>query len=366
MNQMTPFNGIASPIRSSVSQADAKAQVRRLAAHCNNYREPDNRRAAFELVSTLVPFLLIGAVLIWLAAYAGPMLGAWRWLLVAVLAPPAAAFLVRLFAIQHDCGHGSLTSSRAANRTIGRILGVFTFTPYSLWQKAHAVHHGSSGNLDKRGVGDIDTRTVAEYEAMTPRQRLAYRIYRNPIVLIFLGVPLYFLIVHRFPFTGVIPRMDGVRSAGGLDIALFAFYGTLVYLSGWMVLLAVVPVVVMGAWAGGWLFYMQHQFEQTHWEQGEQWDLHIAAFGGSSWYVMPPVAQWFTGSIGLHHIHHLCSRVPFYKLQPCFDGSAELRTASEIVKLTFRQSLACFNLALWDEKQRRLITFAEAASLSRA
>ncbi len=339
--------------------AAEKVLVRRLASHCQRYRDPDDRRAAFELAVTLVPFLVMLAVLVWLAAYAEPLLGNWRWVLLGLLAPVCAAFLVRLFAIQHDCGHGSFTSSRSANRLIGRLLSVFTFTPYTLWQKAHAVHHGSSGNLDKRGIGDIDTRTVAEYEAMTAGQQLMYRIYRNPVALIAIGVPIYFLVMHRLPYNDAIPRAEAWRSAGGLNLALLAFYGGLVFLAGWAVMLAILPVVVMGAWVGGWLFYVQHQFEATRWDAGEAWDLHVAAFGGSSWYDLPAVAQWITGSIGLHHIHHLCSRVPFYRLQACFDGSAELRAASQDVRLTFWKSLACVNLALWDEKQRRLVTFGE-------
>ncbi|GAA2835628.1 fatty acid desaturase [Aminobacter aminovorans] len=344
----------------SADHAAEKALVRRLASHCNRFRDPDDRRAALELAVTLIPFLVMGAALVWLAAYAAPVLGGWRWLLLVALAPVCAAFLVRLFAIQHDCGHGSFTSSRATNKTIGRVLSVFTFTPYTLWQKAHAVHHGGSGNLDKRGIGDIDTRTVAEYEAMTTSQRLMYRIYRNPIILIVIGVPIYFLIMHRLPYNDAIPRVEAWRSAGGLNVALVLVYGGLVLLAGWAVMLAVLPVVVMGAWAGGWLFYVQHQFEETRWDAGDAWDLHVAAFGGSSWYALPVVAQWITGSIGLHHIHHLCSRVPFYRLQACFDSNAELRDASQTVKLTFWKSVGCINLALWCEDRRRLVTFAEA------
>lgn len=340
--------------------AAEKALVRRLAAHCNRFRDADDRRAAFELAVTLVPFLAMGAALVWLAAYAGPLLGAWRWGLVVVLAPVCAAFLVRLFAIQHDCGHGSFTTSRMANRLIGRLLSLFTFTPYTLWQKSHAIHHGSSGNLDKRGIGDIDTRTVAEYAAMTTSERLKYRLYRNPVLLIVIGVPIYFLIMHRMPYNDAIPRAEAWRSAGGLNLAMLALYGGIVFVAGWAAMLAVVPVVVMGAWVGGWLFYVQHQFEETRWDKGEAWDLHVAAFGGSSWYAMPSVAQWLTGSIGLHHIHHLCSRVPFYRLQACFDSSADLRNASQSVKLTVRKSIACINLALWCEHRRRLVTFAEA------
>lgn len=366
MNQLMPSSEggpiLADTVSLTIDHAAEKALVRRLVSHCQRFRDPDNSQATLELALTLVPFLTIAATLVWLTAYAGQLLGGWRWALVALLAPVCAAFLVRLFAIQHDCGHGSFTSSRLANRLIGRALSVLTFTPYTLWQKAHAAHHGSSGNLDKRGIGDINTRTVAEYEAMNTRQRLMYRIYRNPVVLIVLGVPLYFLVVHRLPYNDAIPRVDAWRSAGGLNLALVAFYGALVWLSGWAALLAVLPVVVMGAWVGGWLFYIQHQFEETRWDKGDAWDLHVAAFGGSSWYVLPRAAQWVTGSIGLHHIHHLCSRVPFYRLQACFNDSAELRAASERVKLTFGKSLACINLALWDERRRRLVSFAEARS----
>ena len=364
MNQMAmpepSFGPAQHHIATAYDAAATKAMIRRLVVHCNRYRDPQNRRAAIELTVTLLPFLALGATLIWLATAAGPVLGAWRWALVALLSPVAAGFLVRLFSLQHDCGHGSLTTSRPANRLIGQALSVFTFTPYALWQRAHALHHATSGNLEKRGVGDINTRTVAEFEAMTPRQRLAYRIYRNPVVLLLIGVPLYFLIVHRLPYTDAVPRLDAIRSAAGLDVALFLFYGGLVFLFGWGVILAVLPVVIMSAWAGGWLFYVQHQFEETQWDDAEAWDLHVAAFGGSSWYVMPKLLQWFTGSIGLHHIHHLCSRVPGYRLQECMDGSHELRIASENVRLTIRQSLSCIHLALWDEQKRRLVSFAEA------
>jgi len=365
MNQIVPgepAGRLASArFATGLDRAGTEALIRRLVVHCNRYRDPDNRRAAAELAITLIPFLALGATLIWLAVAAGPLLGAWRWVLLALLSPFCAAFLVRLFALQHDCGHGSFTTSRTANRLVGQSLSVFTFTPYALWQRAHALHHATSGNLEKRGVGDIDTRTVAEYRAMTGRQRLAYRIYRNPFVLLVIGVPLYFLIVHRLPYVDAIPRVDAIRSAVGLDLALFLFYGGLVFLFGWGVALAVLPVVVIGAWTGGWLFYVQHQFEETQWDDAEAWNLHVAAFGGSSWYVMPKVLQWFSGSIGLHHIHHLCSRIPGYRLQECLDASVEMQMASESVRLTIRDSLSCVKLALWDEDKRRLVSFAEAA-----
>lgn len=344
----------------NLDEASTKALVRRLIVHCNRFRDTDNRQATSETLATIVPFLAIGAALIWLAGYSEPWIGQWRWLAMAVLWPLGALFLVRLFMVQHDCGHGSFTSSRKANTLIGRVFSVFTFTPYALWQKSHALHHAGSGNLDKRGIGDIDTRTVAEYTAMTPRQKLGYRIYRNPFVLIMLGMPLYFLIIHRLPYNDSISRIDAIRSAGGLDLALLLFYGLLGLFFGFTaVAVAVLPVVVIGAWIGGWLFYVQHQFEETQWDGREEWDLHIAAFAGSSWYVMPPILQWFTGSIGLHHIHHLCSRVPSYRLQDCMDSSPELQAASQRVKLTIPESFACIKLALWDEQQRRLVSFAE-------
>lgn len=344
----------------NLDKAATKALIRRLIVHCNHFRDPDNRRAASETLATIVPFLTIGAVLIWLAGYSAPLIGHWRWLAIAALWPLGAMFVVRLFMVQHDCGHGSFTSSRKANALIGRAFSVFTFTPYTLWQKSHALHHSSSGNLDKRGIGDIDTRTVAEYRAMTPGQQLAYRIYRNPFVLIILGMPLYFLIVHRFPYNDSISRTEATKSAVGLNIALVLFYGALAIIFGvTTVAVAILPMIVIGAWVGGWLFYVQHQFEETHWEGREEWDLHIAAFAGSSWYVMPPILQWFTGSIGLHHIHHLCSRIPSYRLQDCMDSSPELQAASERVKLTIPESFSCIRLALWDEDRRQLVSFAE-------
>lgn len=326
----------------------SKVEAGRLARHCMAYRDAQDGRALFQVVTSLVPYLALCAALLF-AAHGG------YWAALPVLALPAGGFLVRLFTIQHDCGHGSFWSARAANLWVGRLASVLTFTPYDYWRRTHTLHHASAGDLSRRGIGDVDTLTVREYDALTPRERLKYRLYRNPLVLHLIGPPLYFLLFQRSPFGQALPARESWRSVMGLNLALVAVYGGL---AAWLgigtVLAAFLPVACVASWAGAWLFFVQHQFEHTHWDEGEAWDLQIAALGGSSHYVLPPVLQWFTGNVGLHHIHHLNSRVPNYRLQECLDGDPQLRSIS---RLTLAESFRCIGLALWDEGSRKLVPF---------
>jgi omega-6 fatty acid desaturase (delta-12 desaturase) len=333
-----------------VDVAALKEEARRLAAHCNAYRGAIPHVAVRELLVTLVPFLATVTAMFLAAEQA-------YWLTL-LLALPAAGLLVRLFIIQHDCGHGSFFKTRGANDALGRVISVLTLSPYGLWRREHAQHHAGSGNLERRGVGDIDTLTVREYRALPLREKLRYRLYRNPLFLFGFGVPFYFLVIQRLPWLHAYPARETWKSVLGLNIAMALVYGPLVYLLGWWTVGSVMlPVLHLASAIGGWLFFIQHQFEETHWEHEEDWQFQIAALHGSSYYVLPAVLNWFSGNIGMHHIHHLNSMIPFYRLPDCLHASPELQNMN---RLTLRESLACVRCKLWDEDQRRMVTFAEA------
>lgn len=328
--------------------------ARQVARHCADYREPIAQRALMQLVNTGIPYLCACAVMLW-AATEG------YWGITLILSVLAGGLLVRLFIIQHDCGHGSFLPSRAANDWIGRALSVLTVTPYESWKRAHALHHASTGDLSRRGTGDMLTLTVREYLGLNWWRKLRYRIYRNPLFLIVLGSPVNFMVLQRLPFGMGISWRAAWKDVLALDAALLAGLGGLAYLAGGIgpVLLTLVPTICIAAWVGGWLFYVQHQFEGTAWESSDEWDLHRAALEGSSYYVLPRVLQWFTGNVGLHHVHHLNSRIPNYRLQECLDGHA---TLGQVGRLTLRQSLACVRMSLWDEDARTLIGFSQLRS----
>ncbi len=314
------------------------------------YREPDEWRSVFELAVTFVPF-----VLLWAAAWWALSISYWLTLGFSIL---SAAFLVRLFLIQHDCGHSALFRKKAVNDWVGRILGIFTLTPYDVWRRGHAIHHATSGNLDQRGVGDIHTKTVKEYQALPARDRFIYRLYRHPIAL-FVVFPTYvFLFQNRLPvgFMG-----DGWKywaSAMGTNAATAVLAGLLIYFIGLVpFLLIYLPVSLMAAAIGIWLFYVQHQFERTYWDRETDWKRHDAALYGSSHYDLPGILPWLTANIGVHHVHHLYSRIPFYRLQRVLRDHPAL---ADVRRLTLRDSFACVGLQLWDEDRRKLVTYAEA------
>lgn len=342
---MSPTSWAASP-----APTLDEAALRRLTRHCMAYRDPRDGIALWQLATTLAGYLALCGLLLWAAA-SGQVL------LTLLLALPAGGFLVRLFTIQHDCGHGSFFSRRWANTALGLVISVLTLTPYGYWRRAHTLHHSGSGDLSRRGIGDIDTLTVREYRALTPRRRFLYRAYRHPLLQHIIGPPVHFILIQRSPFGQVLPPREVWRSLMGLNLAILVVYGGLSWAFGvGTVALAFLPVACVASWAGAWLFYIQHQFEHTSWEEAADWTLPTAALEGSSYYVLPPVLQWFTGNVGLHHIHHLNSRIPNYRLQECLEGDPMLGSIS---RLTLRESLSCIGLALWDEDERRLIRFSE-------
>jgi acyl-lipid omega-6 desaturase (Delta-12 desaturase) len=313
----------------------------------------DVKRSIFQLVTTATPFIALLVVMAWASHD--------RYWLTLLMAVPAAGLLVRLFIIQHDCGHGSFFKSRAANDSVGRALSVLTLTPYGSWKRDHAAHHASTGNLDRRGRGDVETLTVAEYQASRRLKKLAYRLFRNPLVMVLLGAPINFILLQRFPLGQGLRNRRSCRSILLLDFTLVVAFGLPCTLFGALpVFGAYLPVMIIASWAGNWLFYVQHQFEDAHWERDGDWNFHVAAVVGSSYFKLPPVLQWFSGNIGLHHVHHLCSRVPNYRLQACLDVAPELQEVASVI--TLRESLRCWRLALWDERRRLLVTFRDLES----
>ena len=310
----------------------------------------DWKRSLFQLITTAVPFFALLAVM---AAASHD-----HYWLTLLLAIPTAGLLVRLFIIQHDCGHGSFFKSRAANDLIGRALGVLTLTPYGSWTRGHAAHHASTGNLDRRGRGDVHTLTVAGYDALTPLRKLGYRLYRNPFIMVLVGAPISFIILQRMPMGHDFRDPDARRSILSLNLALVVVFGLPMALIGVVPVVATyLPMMIIASWIGNWLFYVQHQFEGTYWERDDDWNFHTAALRGSSYFELPPILQWFSGNIGLHHVHHLCSRVPNYRLQACLDTAPELQRVAR--RITLRDSLSCWRLALWDEQRRLLVGFRD-------
>jgi omega-6 fatty acid desaturase (delta-12 desaturase) len=284
--------------------------------------------------------------------------------LTLLLAVPAAFLMIRLFIIQHDCGHGSFFRSTRLTTWVGSILGVVTLTPYHYWKKTHAMHHATSGKLDHRGFGDITTLTVAEYLALSRWGKLRYRVYRHPLVLFGIGAVIHFLVRHRIPT--IVPK-TWTRERWSIlwtDVALAALVTAMGVTLGFRaVCLVVLPFTLLACSIGVWLFYVQHQFEPAYWEHDSAWDYDAAALQGSSYYQLPAPLQWLTGNIGLHHVHHLNARIPNYRLQQTFREHPELQ---RVTRLTLWQSFRCVRLTLWDEQERRLIPFRAVTARSGA
>ncbi len=324
--------------------------ARRLA----NYRKPDNARAVWEILVTLLPFAAL-----WAAMWFLSTISVWLVLLAAI---PAAGFMVRMFMIQHDCGHSAMFSSRLANDWVGRVIGVLTLTPYDFWRQSHAEHHAGSGNLNRRGIGDIDTLTVEEYRALRPLAKLRYRLYRHPAVMFGLGPAYLFLLRHRLPIGAMRDGAMPWSSTQLTNLGILVFSALLIWVAGFGTFLLIqLPIVIGGASIGVWLFYVQHQFERTYWAHEPDWSHPDAALHGSSYYDLPKPLMWISGNIGIHHVHHLSSRVPMHRLPQVVRDYPELRT---IGRLTLWQSLKCVRLTLWDETAKRLVSFREARALS--
>jgi omega-6 fatty acid desaturase (delta-12 desaturase) len=309
------------------------------------YQQPSTWRALWQVVNSIVPY-----VLLWYLMYLSLSVSWWITLPLAVL---ASGFLIRIFIIFHDCGHGSFFKSQLANDTLGFIAGVITVTPYYHWRWEHAVHHAGSGDLDKRGTGDIWTMTVQEYLESSRWKRFAYRLARNPIILFVIAPVFLFLIRQRFPSPGASKRER--ESVQWMNLAILGMVAGLIWIFGFKsYLLIQLTITGVGGAIGIWMFYVQHQFEGVYWERGEDWDYTAAALQGSSFYKLPKILQWFSGNIGFHHIHHLSPRIPNYNLERCHKADPLFQNVPSVTLLS---SLKALTFRLWDEPLRQLVGY---------
>ena len=323
---------------------------RKLARSLNSFAKADTGRSIAELLLTLAGYAATFAAMLF-AVSAG-------YYAALALVPLAGLFLLRLFIIQHDCGHGSYFAKTRWSDRLGRALGVLTLTPYDCWAHAHKLHHAGTGNLDARGYGDVDTLTVEEYRDAGFWGRLGYRTYRHPLVLLGLGPAYLFLLRHRLPIGFMRAGWSYWISALGTDLAILGLLTALSLVFGFgTTMLVFLPTLLTAAGMGVALFYVQHQFEHAMWDRKGNWTFHDAALGGSTYLALPAPIAWFTGYIGIHHVHHLASRIPFYKLPKTLDAHPELR---QFNRLSLREAWESITLALWDENKRRLVSFREA------
>jgi acyl-lipid omega-6 desaturase (Delta-12 desaturase) len=321
------------------------------------YQRPNPWRSLAEIALSAAPLALIWAAA-WFAVDAG------LWWLALILSIPAAGFILRLFMIQHDCGHRAFFKTPWINDWIGRIMGIFTLTPYDCWRKEHAIHHATSGDLDRRGIGAIETLTVAEYRALSPLKRFGYRLYRNPLVLFVVGPFFVFFLQQRLPIGLMKEGWRPWVSAMGTNLGIAAAVCAMLWLGGWEMLAFVYgPSLLLASSIGVWLFYVQHQFEDTYWARRPKWDHTESALHGSSHYDLPPVLRWITGNIGVHHVHHVSSRIPFYRLQTVLKDHPRLKNVGRIRLL---ESIRLAGLALWDEAGQRLVSFGHVRKLQAA
>ena len=345
---------LAAPVAEPAAIPSSAASSRTWDQILGPYKKPDNRRAWFQLLTTGALFALGWTLM--LLSLSGPY---WLTLLLAI---PTAGLSIRLFIFQHDCGHGSFFSSRRANNWVGSVLGVITFTPYTYWRRTHSIHHATSGNLDRREFGELDTLTVREYLSRSWIKRLGYRLYRSMFVLLLIGPVWQFVLKHRLPLDAPFEWKGEWR---GVMLSNLALAG--VILVAWQTigvgsyLMVQLPITIIAGALGIWLFYIQHQFEDTYWEGRERWSFHLAGIEGSSFYDLPAVLHWFTGNIGYHHVHHLSSKIPNYRLADCMRENPELQ---HVTRMNIRESLRCARLKLWDEDSRKLIGFRELRSLA--
>lgn len=341
-------------IEETIAQAscDARAVAKRVAA----YNQASWTRSLTELAITFIPLVASTLLALWALSHR-----VWWGL---GLTPLAGGLLVRLFLIQHDCGHRAFFPSAKVNDWVGRALGVLTLTPFDYWRRTHALHHAKAGALDDRTLGGIDTLTVEEYQALSPARRLGYWLFRHPVVMFGIGPAFVFWVQQRIPVGLMNQGWRAWVSPLTTNLGLMVLVGTMVAVFGVApVLLVWLPITMLAASAGVWLFFVQHQFEDTYWARKAEWSFHESALWGSSHYDLPPILRWFSANVGIHHIHHLSSRIPYYRLNQVLRDEPAL---GEIGRLTLMQSFKCVGLALWDEPSQQLISFREMRRQMRA
>ncbi len=316
------------------------------------YQHADRRRSVWQVVNTLVPFFVL-----WYLMYRSLEVSYWLTLALSIL---AAGFLMRVFIIFHDCGHGSFFKSRRANDVVGFATGILTFTPYYQWRHDHAVHHATAGDLDERGVGDVWTLTVQEYLEAPRWKRMGYRLFRHPLVMLGFGPFFVFVISQRFARKGAAKReRHSVYWTNLALLVILVLMGLTIGIRSFV--LVHLPIIIIAGAVGVWMFYVQHQFEGVYWERHNNWDYATAALKGSSFYRLPRVLQWFTGNIGFHHIHHLGPRIPNYYLETCYRENPMFQ---EVKPITLLSSLKSLRLRLWDEEGHRMVGFGYLKTVS--
>lgn len=317
----------------------------------SKYNFPDLKRSIWQLINSIGPFTVI-----WILMYFSLEISYW---ITLALAFPAAGFMVRIFIIFHDCGHKSFFKSAVWNERIGFLTGLFSFTPYHKWHRSHNKHHATVGNLDKRGIGDVLTMTIDEFVSAPKGRQLFYRIYRNPVVMLLIAPPIIFIVQNRFFDKGA--RFREKWNTVLTTLVLLVIIGGISLIIGFKSFVLIqMPVLYLASVSGVWLFYVQHQFERVKWFRDSEWDYETVALQGSSFYKLPGMLQWFSGNIGFHHVHHLSSRIPNYKLEQCHRENALF---IEIQPLSLSGSLKSLGLRLWDEKSQKLVGFREALHL---
>jgi len=317
------------------------------------YPIPSIKRALWQLITTLGLLITTVIVMYW-------SLSVSYWLTL-LLALPAAGLTIRTFIIMHDCGHGSFLPSRTWNDVVGWVTGILTTTPYAHWRREHAIHHATSGHLDQRGTGDINTMTVDEYLRAGWLRRVWYRIYRNPLTLL-VGGPTFLFIKHRWPTKSIAGKKERLN-VHLTNLALAVLVTALPLLVGFKDVMRIwLPIFLLSGSAGVWLFYVQHQFEDAYWKGGKEWDYATAAVSGSSYFRLPRLLQWFTGNIGFHHVHHLSPRIPNYQLERCH---SENPTFQKVTTLTMGEAVRTLGLKLWDEQSGRMVGFGHLRRLRR-
>jgi len=329
----------------AVNTAATKSDLSRSwRAIVQRYESPDMRRSMWQIANSVVPYLVL-----WVVAYKLMSISYWLTLPVCIL---AGGFLMRCFIIFHDCGHGSFFKSQRLNHFWGTVTGLLTFTPYYQWRHEHAIHHATSGDLDRRGVGDVWTMTVKEYQDASFFKKAIYSIFRNPFFMLIFGPLFMFVLMHRF----ATPRF-GKRETFSVIFTDVVFAATLavaamtIGIIPWIMVM--LPTLMVAGTTGIWMFFVQHQYEGTYWERHENWDYLTAALKGSSFYKLPKIIQWFSGNIGIHHIHHLSPKIPNYNLQACHDENELF----QIEPVTFATSLKSLSFRFWDEDAHKMVWY---------
>ena len=334
--------------------ADPVYDLKRLKDFLHRYQNPDPGHSWWQVINSFVPYILLFITMYFLLD-----VSIWLTMLLAV---PAAGFMIRIFIIFHDCGHGSFFNSKKMSRIVGFIAGVLTFVPYEQWRYSHAIHHATCGDLDRRGSGDVWTMTVNEYQQQSKWKKLTYRLYRNPLAMFGIGPFYIFLIEYRFPSSLAKKReRKGVLLT---NLGILALVSLLIWLLGLKsYLLIQLPILIIALTAGVWLFYVQHQYEDVYWARHEQWNFDAAALEGSSYYHLPAILQWFTGNIGFHHVHHLNARIPNYYLKSCHTEIVKLKP---VKTLTLLSSLKSLKFRLFDEDLGQMVGFGYLRKLKKA